>query len=133
MRLFALAFALWIMSVAATTTAERGNLDRACQLLKEEVRDCACTVQFLQHHLGPQLGLLLLKVWIAGESRAGDGSRAFATIYRENDETSVLDAELRLFESSSAISSRVPTCGFYVRRGTRPRDVGCMVKLLTHR
>ena len=92
MRLFALAFALWIMSVAATTAAERGNLDRACQLLKEEVRDCACAVQFLQHHLGPQLGLLLLKVWIAGESRAGDGSRAFATIYRENDETSVLDA-----------------------------------------
>ena len=94
MRLFALAIALSIASLTCTKAAESRNLDRACQLIKEEVQDCGCTVQFLQRHLGPQLGLLLLKVWAAGEARAEDTSHAFATIYKENDETRVLDASV---------------------------------------
>jgi hypothetical protein len=89
-RLFALGFALWIVSFTGANAATSDNLERTCEAIKTEIHDCKCTAQFLERHLGVRLGLILLKVWVAGEGQ--NPHETFATIYRENDASSVLNA-----------------------------------------
>jgi hypothetical protein len=80
---------------------ESSHLEQACQAIKPEIGDCGCAVRFLQDHLGPWQGLLLLKVWAAGEGRLGDTSHAFAAIYREYNDFSVLQATSAFLNVSS--------------------------------
>ena len=42
------------------------ELERACHVLQAELGDCECTARFLEHRLGQDQGLLLLRVWAAG-------------------------------------------------------------------
>jgi hypothetical protein len=80
---------------------ESGRLEQACQTIRPEIGDCGCAVRFLQDNLGPWQGLLLLKVWAAGEGRLGDTSHAFAAIYQEYNEFSVLQVTSAFFNVSS--------------------------------
>jgi hypothetical protein len=80
---------------------ESGHLEKACQAIEVEIGDCGCAVRFLQDRLGLWQGLLLLKVWSAGEGRLGDTSRAFAAIYRDYNEFSVLQATSEFFKVST--------------------------------
>jgi hypothetical protein len=80
---------------------EPSHLEQACEAIKMEVGDCGCAVRFLQDRLGPWQGLLLFKVWAAGEGRLGDASQAFAAIYREYNDISVLEATSAFFSVSS--------------------------------
>jgi hypothetical protein len=77
------------------------ELERACHVLQAELGDCECTARFLEHRLGQDQGLLLLRVWAAGEGHLGDTSKAFASIYRDHDAVSVLQATREFFSVSS--------------------------------
>lgn len=85
----------------SSRNVESGHLEQACQAIKTEIGDCDCAVRFLQDRLGPWQGLLLLKVWAAGEGRLGDTSRAFAAIYHDYNEFSVLQATSAFFNVSA--------------------------------
>ena len=85
---------------------ESGNLEKACQAIEVEIGDCGCAVRFLQDRLGPWQGLLLLKVWSAGEGRLGDTSRAFAAIYRDYNEFSVLQATSEFYKVSTEFQTQ---------------------------
>jgi hypothetical protein len=80
---------------------ETGHLEQACETIKVEIGDCECAVRFLQDRLGPWQGLLLLKVWAAGEGLLGDTSHAFAAIYHDYDDLSVLQATSAFLSVSS--------------------------------
>jgi hypothetical protein len=89
-RLLALGLALWIISLTGVNAETPDNLEQTCEPIKAEIHDCKCTAQFLERHLGSRLGLVLLKVWAAGEGK--NPRETFATIYRENDASTVLSA-----------------------------------------
>jgi hypothetical protein len=74
------------------------DVERVCKLAQADIQNCGCAIHFLQNHLGPKQALLLLKVWAAGEGHLGDPSRAFATIYREHGEASVLETSVEFLK-----------------------------------
>jgi hypothetical protein len=80
---------------------EAPELETACHVLQAELGDCECTARFLERRLGQDQGLLLLRVWAAGEGHLGDTSQAFAAIYREHDAVSVLRAASDFLSVSS--------------------------------
>jgi len=87
------------MTSYSSHSVTAGSLERACQPIKTEIGDCGCAAHFLQERLGSAQGLLLLKVWAAGERR--DTSQAFAAIYREHNEYSVLQTTSAFLEVSA--------------------------------
>jgi hypothetical protein len=86
---------------AAGARQSHEDIERVCKLAQTDVQDCGCAIHFLQNHLGPKHALLLLKVWAAGEGHLGDPSRAFATIYRDNGEASVLETSIEFLKVRS--------------------------------
>jgi hypothetical protein len=82
------------------------ELERACHVLQAELGDCECTARFLEHRLGQDQGLLLLRVWAAGEGHLGDTSKAFAAIYRDHDALSVLRATSDFFSVSAEFQAQ---------------------------
>jgi hypothetical protein len=92
-----MAIVVCVLSFATSITAGSladHKIKAACHVLEDEMRDCGCVVSFLQQHIGADRGLLLLRTWAAGSGRLGDHLKAFAALYREHPEASVLDASM---------------------------------------
>jgi hypothetical protein len=104
-------FSLWLVlafvaiagagATASTAAPSSRHLESACQPIASEIGNCGCAARFLSEHLGPSQGMVMLKVWAAGEGRLGDTSRAFASIYREHNAYVVAQATSDFFQVRS--------------------------------
>jgi hypothetical protein len=88
-------------ATTSTTAPSSLPLESACQAIATEIGNCGCAARFLSKHLGPSQGMVMLKVWAAGEGRLGDTSRAFAAIYREHNANVVAQATRDFFQVRS--------------------------------
>jgi hypothetical protein len=97
---------------AAGARQPHEDIEGVCKLAQTDVQNCGCAIRFLQAHLGPKHALLLLKVWAAGEGHLGDPSRAFATIYREHGEDSVLQTSAEFLKIRSEFQDECKPSAF---------------------
>ena len=98
MRAIAVSLAVLAVAFPAASAFASQDMQSACKLIETEVRDCACTMQFLKQNLGERRGTLLLKLWAAGEGHRSDHANAIRAIYREHGATSILEATSRFLD-----------------------------------
>jgi hypothetical protein len=108
-RCVASAFALILISSNALS-AEK--IETACQVIKTEIGDCDCAVRFLQETLGPEQGMVLLRVWAAGAGYLGDSTKAFEEIYRFHPPEAVLKTSSQFLRVETEFETECRPPGF---------------------
>jgi hypothetical protein len=101
------------LPASAEVASDRG-VKAACRLIEAEMRHCSCVTDFLGQHLGPDQGLLLLKLWAAGAGRLGDRPRAFTAIYGKYGEARALQTAINFLMVRTEFLSRcTPSEAFF--------------------